>query len=92
MIDTKTRILEAAEKLIVQYGPEKATLRRITAEAGVNLAAINYHFGSKANLENAILARFLDPIEARRIQLLEAAEKNRPVTGRRPWNGQSVVT
>jgi AcrR family transcriptional regulator len=75
MMDTKTRILEAAEKLIVQYGPEKATLRRITAEAGVNLAAINYHFGSKANLENAILARFLDPFEVRRIQLLEAAEK-----------------
>jgi len=75
MTDTKTKILEAAEKLIVQYGPEKATLRRITAEAGVNLAAINYHFGSKANLENALLARFLDPFEDRRIQLLEAAEK-----------------
>lgn len=75
MTDTKIKILEAAEKLIVQYGPERATLRRITAEAGVNLAAINYHFGSKANLENAILARFLDPFESRRIQLLEAAEK-----------------
>lgn len=75
MSDTKTKILEAAEKLIVQYGPEKATLRRITTAAGVNLAAINYHFGSKANLENALLARFLDPFEGRRIQLLEAVEK-----------------
>ncbi len=81
MIDTKIKILEAAEKLISQYGPERATLRRITAEAGVNLASINYHFGSKANLENAILARFLDPFESQRIQLLESAEKQAGAKG-----------
>jgi len=81
MIDTKTKILEASEKLIAQYGPERATLRRITAEAGVNLASINYHFGSKANLENAILARFLDPFEFQRIQLLEIAEKQAGIGG-----------
>ena len=75
MADTKTKILDAAEKLIVQYGTEKATLRRITAEAGVNLASINYHFGSKANLENALLARFLNPFEVERLRLLEAAEQ-----------------
>ena len=41
--DTKTRILDAAEKIIVKRGADKASLRSITKEAGVNLAAINYH-------------------------------------------------
>lgn len=60
--DTKTKILDAAEKLIVELGAEKTSLRKITAEAGVNIAAINYHFGSKSNLVSAILERFLDPV------------------------------
>lgn len=60
--ETKTRILDAAEKLIVELGAEKASLRKITAEAGVNIAAINYHFGSKDNLVSAILERFLNPV------------------------------
>ena len=58
--DTKTRILDAAEKIIVKKGADKASLRSITKEAGVNLAAINYHFGSKNNLVSAITARYID--------------------------------
>ncbi len=60
--DTKTKILDAAERLITQFGPEKASLRKITEEAGVNVAAINYHFGSKNNMLYAIIARFINPI------------------------------
>ncbi|MBF0301676.1 MAG: TetR/AcrR family transcriptional regulator [Desulfamplus sp.] len=60
-LDTKTKILDAAERLIIQLGPEKASLRKITEEAGVNVAAINYHFGSKNNMLSAIMARLLNP-------------------------------
>jgi len=74
MTDTKTRILEAAERLILQKGSEAVTFREITDEAGVNIASINYHFGSKKEMENALLARFIEPIEKRRLQMLEQAE------------------
>ena len=45
--DTKTRILDAAETLFVTGGYESMSMRQITASANVNLAAVNYHFGSK---------------------------------------------
>lgn len=62
-MDTKTKILDAAQTLIVELGAEKASMRKITEEAGVNVAAINYHFGSKDNLISAIVSRFLEPLE-----------------------------
>lgn len=49
-MDTRTRILLAAEILFIEHGFEATTLRQITAQAGVNLAAVNYHFGSKETL------------------------------------------
>ncbi|MBF0376700.1 MAG: TetR/AcrR family transcriptional regulator [Desulfamplus sp.] len=60
--DTKIKILDAAEKLIIELGTEKASLRKITEAAGVNIAAINYHFGSKNNMLSALMARFLNPL------------------------------
>jgi AcrR family transcriptional regulator len=60
--DTKTKILDAAEKIIMELGAEKASLRKITQEAGVNIAAINYYFGSKNNLVSAIMARIISPL------------------------------
>ena len=62
MNDTKTKILDTAERLIMELGADKASLRKITEEAGVNLAAINYHFGSKNNLVSAIMVRILSPL------------------------------
>ena len=47
MIDTKQKILDAAEQLIAEQGYAATSLRQIIAEAGVNLASIHYHFGSK---------------------------------------------
>ena len=44
---TKGRILDAAEELFMEHGFEATSLRQITATAHVNLAAVNYHFGSK---------------------------------------------
>lgn len=81
MSDTKTKILEVAERLLILHGADKVTLRMISAEAGVNLASINYHFGSKAEMENALLARFIGPIEEKRLQMLDNAEKKAPSPG-----------
>ena len=54
-IDTKARILDAAERLFADNGYSATSLRDITNEAGVNLAAVNYHFGSKEALLSAVL-------------------------------------
>lgn len=71
--ETKTRILDAAEQLFASEG-FKASLRAITAAAGVNLAAINYHFGSKEELIRALLARRLEPLNRQRLDHLAAAQ------------------
>jgi AcrR family transcriptional regulator len=74
MKDTKARILEAAEKIIAEYGADKATLRMITSSAKVNLAAINYHFGSKDKLLDELFASYIKPMEDERIRRLDEAE------------------
>lgn len=80
---TKKKILDAAEKLIVELGADKASMRKITEEAGVNVAAINYHFGSKDNLISAIVTRFLTPLEkeqSRRLkEVMDAAGEKAPL-------------
>jgi AcrR family transcriptional regulator len=71
--DTKSRILDAAEKLFAMNGFKPTSLRDITAEAQVNLAAVNYHFQSKESLIEAVIGRRMEPIGRRRIQMLDAA-------------------
>lgn len=73
--NTKARILEAAERLFAEHGAEKTTLRKICASAEVNLAAVNYHFGSKAELINALLSRILGHVIEEQITLLDQAEQ-----------------
>jgi|SRR5687767_7287458 AcrR family transcriptional regulator len=73
--DTKTRILDAAEQLFMEHGFEATSLRSLTAAASVNLAAVNYHFGSKEELFQAVLTRRLDPMNQERIELLERVER-----------------
>src|SRR5678809_546336 len=75
---TKTRILDAAERLFVEHGFEATSLRSLTSAAGVNLAAVNYHFGSKEELFQAVLTRRLDPMNQERIELLEKLERESP--------------
>ncbi|AKX43844.1 TetR family transcriptional regulator [Thiopseudomonas alkaliphila] len=58
---TMERILDAAELLFADKGFEETSLRTITSKAKVNLAAVNYHFGSKKTLIQAVFSRFLDP-------------------------------
>jgi len=72
--ETRTRILDAAEELFMLHGFEGTSMRLLTAKAGVNLAAVNYHFGSKDALIEALFRRRLDPMNAERIAALERLE------------------
>ena len=72
--DTKEQILDVAERLFADRGFHATPLRDITSEAGVNLASVNYHFGSKEALLEAVLERRLRPVNARRLELLDAIE------------------
>src|SRR3954471_6891345 len=72
--DTKARMLDAAEALFMEHGFEATSMRAITAAAAVNLAAVNYHFGSKEELFEAVLTRRLDPMNQHRIGLLDRLE------------------
>src|SRR4051812_32606697 len=76
--ETRTRILDAAEELFMQHGFEGTSMRLLTAKAGVNLAAVNYHFGSKHALIEALFRRRLDPMNAERIAELERLEELSP--------------
>jgi len=73
---TQSRILDAAEALFMEHGFEATSLRQITSVAGVNLAAVNYHFGSKDDLFEAVLTRRLDPMNQERIALLTRFEQD----------------
>ncbi len=70
--DTKQRLLDAAERLFARQGFHNTPLRDITAEAGANVAAVNYHFGSKEGMIEAVLARRLEPLNAERRARIEA--------------------
>ncbi|MPY24094.1 TetR/AcrR family transcriptional regulator [Shewanella psychropiezotolerans] len=77
--DTKTRILDAAEKLFAERGFSETSLRLITSKAEVNLASVNYHFGSKKELIRAVLARYLDvfmPAASSEIVSLQSSDKD----------------
>ncbi|HET7222738.1 MAG TPA: TetR/AcrR family transcriptional regulator [Rhodanobacteraceae bacterium] len=67
---TRQRILGAAEELFAERGFAAASLRQVTAAAKVNLAAVNYHFGSKNNLIEEVFRRRLDELSRRRLERL----------------------
>jgi len=74
MSDTKERILDVAERLFAEQGFANTSLRHIIAEAGVNLAAIHYHFGSKEELLDELIRRRADPVNQARIDALGRLE------------------
>ena len=74
MNDTRDKILDTAERLIGEQGYAATSLRHIIAEAGVNLAAVHYHFGSKEELLDELVLRKASKVNAVRIARLEALE------------------
>lgn len=60
--DTRTQLLDAAERLFAERGFSGTSVRAITELAGANLAAVGYHFGSKAELLAAVARRVTEPI------------------------------
>lgn len=67
---TKERILGVAETLFARHGFAGASLRQVTAAAKVNLAAVNYHFGSKESLIEEVFRRRLDQLNRHRLAAL----------------------
>lgn len=73
MNETQIKIIEAAEIEFAEMGYGGASIREITKRAGVNVAAINYHFGSKEVLFKELVRYRIEPINRLRIDLLEKA-------------------
>ena len=75
---TALSILTAAESLFAQYGYHGVSLRQITAEAKVNLAAINYHYYDKESLYRTVVLQGLTQINESRLKLLHRVEASSP--------------
>ena len=75
---TKDRILYAAEELFAQQGFASTSLRQVTSRADVNIAAVNYHFGSKENLVNEVFRRRRDDMSRERLAALQRAVEAHP--------------
>jgi AcrR family transcriptional regulator len=86
---TKIQILDAAEQLFANAGLEAASLRRIISLAGVNLAAVHYHFGSKEALVEAVLIRRLEPLNRERLRLLDVEEDQ---AAGKPVSVEKIIT
>ena len=75
--NTKERILHAAEDLFAQHGFAGTSLRQVTSRADVNIAAVNYHFGSKENLVHEVFKHRMDEMSEKRLsQLSKVLEKD----------------
>jgi len=72
--DTRERILDVAERLFMAHGYEGTSMRMITSAAEVNLAAVNYHFGSKEALLREVFRRRLAWLNHERLQALDQLE------------------
>ena len=81
-IGTKQKILDAAEGLFAEHGVAGTSLRAVIAEAGVNLAAVHYHFGSKDALVAAVVHRRVEPVNQERISMLDSYESGAGRKGR----------
>ncbi len=79
--DTKKLLLDCAEKLFAQEGFHHTSMRVLTEQAGVNLASVNYHFGSKENLLYAVIERRLKPLNKKRLRGLEVVMRNAAASG-----------
>ena len=75
MNETQIKILEAAELELADYGFAGASIRNITQRAGVNVASINYHFGSKVDLIKELFKFRIIPLNDLRLEMLRQAQQ-----------------
>lgn len=73
--DTRERILDVAEREFMAHGYEGTSMRMVTSAADVNLAAVNYHFGSKEGLLREVFKRRLQWLMRERLAALDALEE-----------------
>ncbi len=71
---TRDRLLDTAERLFAEHGYQATTMRMVTTEAAANIAAVNYHFGSKQALLEAVVHRALGPVVEERRARLDALD------------------
>ncbi|MEP9377179.1 TetR/AcrR family transcriptional regulator [Aquabacter sp. CN5-332] len=79
--ETRLRLLDTAEQLFAEHGFNGVSMRTITGNAGVNLAAAHYHFRSKEGLYRAVFERRVHPMNEEREQLLQACLDEEARTG-----------
>lgn len=72
---TRQKILDAAVEHFGKYGYRGASLRNIIADAGVNLGAANYHFGTKKNVYFAVLSLYFEKTRQTRLEYMHEAAK-----------------
>ncbi len=73
---SKRRLLDAAEALFAEKGFEAVSVRDITQRAEANVAAVNYHFGSREELVTLVMMRYIKPVNEERLARLEAVERS----------------
>lgn len=71
--DTKTNILDAAERLFAEKGFDGTAIREIIRAANVNVAAVHYHYGSKEEVLRGVTDRIVGALNSRRFELLDRA-------------------
>jgi AcrR family transcriptional regulator len=76
--ESKQRLLDAAEQLFADRGFEVVSVRDITQLAKANVAAINYHFGTREGLIALVVTRYLTPVNDERLARLEILERKSP--------------
>ncbi len=72
---SKRKLLDAAEQLFAEKGFEAVSVRDITQLAKANVAAVNYHFGSRDGLLTLVMMRYMTPVNEERIARLETLER-----------------
>jgi AcrR family transcriptional regulator len=88
VLETKTQILDAAERLFAARGFGDVSLRQIIGAAGVNLAAVHYHYGSKEALFREVVQRRMGPLNRERLDRLDEAQRQ---AGRRPASLEKIL-
>ena len=73
----KERLLDSAERLFAKLGYHGVSIRDITESAGVDVALVNYHFGSKRALLTSVIERRAEEINVERLRRLAATQRRR---------------